>query len=297
MSRKTPARYSYLGENQPTGSLGNDKYSDYGPIALYGRGDGSHSLRKVIPTIIERAKHIDDDIKQSRAVLALMSRTLLQDQYNNESWSNSGLVFEELSPNDRQIVLGGSPADRYVEFLHRHELDSIEDGRLIHPGDWSVSDFDRSIRESLFDPVNNLDTVKTTEEEAKAIYTIAQVEIDTTTRSVGTVLERKRVICHHFGHLATTSVRETLLVDKTEATFRSPATRELRKVISRAHDATRSKKGYNYKTRYTSENSPEMYEILESVIREKNIDAKPVWLVPLMSTYFTKRRVQEAAGS
>lgn len=266
------------------------RYGDYGPIALDSRRPGEHSYSNALGVIGERVTNIDESYQRELAHAALMSLVLKQTVRNQGQFSatQESLDEDELALYDA-VIGGDAETHEYVHFLRCYPQQlSVEGARLIHPNDWDVRDFiDAPVRDALTQSRAELDTELML---TGSYYKIAQFSDSLFADDpLSVTVDRKRVVMSHFGGEILTIVRNSMLIDT------SSAPDDLRRYIvdeqKRRDLLTEKKKGYDY-----DRHDAVIGNELESHLRLRNIEEKPAWIIPLMTTYYSALKSEIKKG-
>ena len=246
------------------------RYVDHGPIAPDCWQPGPHSYPHALEVIKDRVKNIEHKRKRHMAEIALFGRLAAHSARSHSGLAEVQQSLDETTLRQYQHVIDGdTKTPDYIRFLHEFPTqNSIEIARLIHPGDWDVREaIDIPVRTALVDPENDL---KTQFVASRPHYKIVQFG---GTFNMATV-DRKRVAMSHFGETILTVIRNSILIDTNHAPD------ELREYIFKERVA--AAKGYDY-----DQHSEVVHDALEDHMRVREMENKPRWAIPLMTTYYS----------
>lgn len=226
-------------------------------------------------TIADQAVRNGDGL--SRYVNNIKNYTELEDESEYDNLVSKAYL------RDEDYLKARVPPDELVDFLSKNpEIESIEIARRTHLAKWAVRDIiDAPVRRHL-DANSSIDSQPTPDESS--VYKLKQFCYDNNGDESASRarIERKRVIRQHCGGKVLTIVRNMLLVD-----YKNPALpADVRDSIIDANPIHHDK-DYMYDFDQECEY---LHEPLEAHITNRDQDAKPKWVTPMLTTYYSTLR-------
>lgn len=252
---------------------------DIAPLALDAWGDGENGYNQLRSTAENEVSNIENHTVSNFALGCLLGR-IAHDANSNATHLDkflSTLSMEQqrmFREKHASILAGDAEPHDFVSFLYDNPgIVSAEIARRTHANVWNTRrEIDNSVRTSL--SLLGEDTAKN---KFDPRYKIRQFSEDPDNLLV--MIDRKRTVRTHFGGDVLTTLKNSLIVDTTDATIPSTLRRYL--VDQKRHSVSNHE---NF--RYDDARS-EIASALEPHMKDREIDGKPTWATPLVTTYYS----------
>lgn len=264
---------------------------DNHPLALNSWNGGENSYVEVCRVIRERVEAVDHgalakhELLKKFAEVAMLSRALARANDNYVQYDKLVKVHGDDIADMHDFTSGEAQPDELTRFLYRQqELTSIGTASYSHPADWDVgAHIDKPVRDRLYDPLSELDTVMRAD---NAHFKPKQIDTDETT-PLKAVVDRKKIIYAHFQGCILTVVRRSLLIHDMDGTMPFEVKRNLRHAVAQIAEG----KADNH---YYDSRSGLLRDELEKYTSDRpSTNERPDWIVPLMTTYYAYKPAQE----